>query len=152
MICENTVKRYCKDYWNIANYEEAIADKDNTWDCHNVLGIMPFSGKQVSIKYLKEQGLYYNQPASAFVFMTHFDHSILHNPINEEKALDAMVPKVPKVRLIRCIESGKIMPDTDWRALGFGHAHEVARGWRKSCKGLHFEYVKDLHFEYVKYI
>lgn len=71
------VKRYCSDFTKIENYEDAISSNER-YDCHHRLEIMPWSGKQVSVEYLKEQELYYNQPAEALVFLTCKEHTSLH--------------------------------------------------------------------------
>lgn len=78
MICEKSVKTFCKDFNKIENYEKAINDSTQTWQCHHRLEIMPFSGKEVSIKSLKELGLYYNQSPEAFIFLTEKEHKALH--------------------------------------------------------------------------
>ena len=139
MICEKTVSTYCSNYKNIRNFRKAVADTAQTYDAHHILEIMPFSGKTVSAKYLKDQGLYYNQPAEAFIFLTHTAHSALHNPINLHK-YDAEKNYITYGN-IRCIETGEVLRDIDWRRKGHPKAHEVARGWRKSTHGLHFEFV-----------
>ena len=78
MICIKTVKMYCKDFEKIENYKKAIADESQIWECHHLIEFMPFSGKQVSIKYLMEQCLYYNQKPEAFIFLTKAEHRKLH--------------------------------------------------------------------------
>ena len=78
MICERSVKTFCKDFNKIENYEKAINDSTQTWQCHHRLEIMPFSGKEVSTKSLEELGLYYNQPPEAFIFLTEKEHKALH--------------------------------------------------------------------------
>lgn len=38
MISLNTAKKYCKDdISKIENYEQAINDKENIWECHHRL-------------------------------------------------------------------------------------------------------------------
>lgn len=71
------IKKYCSDFTKIENYKDAILSNER-WDCHHRLEIMPWSGKQVSVDYLKKQGLYYNQPAEALVFLTCEEHTSLH--------------------------------------------------------------------------
>ena len=78
MICLRTVPFFCKDFTKIENYDLAILDKSQTWHCHHRLEIMPFSGKEISVERLKELGLYENQPAEAFIFLTEKDHKALH--------------------------------------------------------------------------
>lgn len=78
MISEN-VKQYCNgDITKIENYELAIADKTQVWCCHHRMEIMPFSGKQVSQKYLMKQGLFFNRSSEEFIFLTRSEHMKLH--------------------------------------------------------------------------
>lgn len=78
MINLFTVRSFCKeDISLIENYDKAIADNTQTWDCHHRLEIQ---GKKIlSVKELKEQKLYYKRPACELIFLTHSEHSILHN-------------------------------------------------------------------------
>lgn len=74
MISFEKVKKYCKeDVSLIENYENALADKDNIWDCHHRREIT------TSKKELIEIGEYYNRPAIELIFLTHSEHTILHN-------------------------------------------------------------------------
>ena len=62
MICESTVKRYCRDSLDkIENYEQAINDKENVWDCHHKL--------ELTINY---------EPAHTIFIQLQFD--IFHSP------------------------------------------------------------------------
>lgn len=47
MISIRHSRDYCKEYWKIENYKEAISS-DEKWQCHHRLEFMPFSGKNVS--------------------------------------------------------------------------------------------------------
>lgn len=71
------LKRYCKEYQKIENYEKAISSPE-IYDLHHRLEFAPFSGKQISAKRLKELGLYYNQEPEAFIFLSHSEHTTLH--------------------------------------------------------------------------
>lgn len=42
---------------------------------------------------------------------------------------------------IKCIETNEIHRTNEWIALGYRNAYQVAKGNRKHCNGLHFEYV-----------
>lgn len=77
MISLGTVKRYCKEYWKIENYEEA-ANSNEKWQCHHRLEFFPFSGKSVSMRYLIEQGMYYNVQPEALIFLPTSEHRKLH--------------------------------------------------------------------------
>lgn len=75
MICERTIKDYCcEDPHLIENYNEAINDKTQTWDCHHRLEI----DLDKTAKELEELGLYWNRPASELIFLTSSEHSKLH--------------------------------------------------------------------------
>lgn len=75
------VKKYCcEDISDIENYDKAIADTTKVWECHHKFETMCLF--PVSVKKLKEQGLYYNRPASELIFLTKSEHLKLHR-VNE---------------------------------------------------------------------
>ena len=55
--------------------------------CHHRLETHNSDGERrlidISIKELKALNMYYNRPASEFIFMRTIDHEMLHNPIKE---------------------------------------------------------------------
>ena len=74
MICFEKVKSYCKDDISlIENFDKAVADKEQTWDCHHRREIT------TSKKELIKLGEYYSRPASELIFLTHSEHIALHN-------------------------------------------------------------------------
>ena len=55
MINESQAKIYCKeDISKIKNYDLAIADTTQTWDCHHILGEI------LNSKQLTDHDFYYN--------------------------------------------------------------------------------------------
>ena len=84
MICLNTVTKFCKDYTKIENYDKAIADTTQTWECHHRLETHRRNGTIrkfiLSSRLLKERGVYYNRPASELIFLTCSEHSALPKP------------------------------------------------------------------------
>ena len=73
MICERTIKKFCKeDISLIENYDKAITDDTQTWDCHHRRETV------LSRKDLIEIGEYYNRPACELIFLTHSEHLRLH--------------------------------------------------------------------------
>lgn len=75
MINEEQVKRYCSESLDlIENYDKAVEDTTQTWDCHHRWETM-FG---YSRKELIEAGAYYNVPASHLIFMTSVEHNRLH--------------------------------------------------------------------------
>lgn len=77
MISIKNIQRFCReDPSLIENYDKAIADTTQTWDCHHRLEIQ---GNEVhSMQELKESGLYYHRPACELIFLTKAEHMALH--------------------------------------------------------------------------
>ena len=77
MINERYPKAFCSESLSkIENYDVAVADKTQTWDCHHRAEIV--GNREVSSEELKQKGLYYNRPASELIFMKRSDHMSLH--------------------------------------------------------------------------
>lgn len=75
MINIKNVNRFCNgDITQIENYEKAINDKTQTWDCHH----RKETDEGLSAKQLKELGLLFDRPASELIFLTRSEHSSLH--------------------------------------------------------------------------
>lgn len=75
---------YCsEDISNIENYEKAVADTTQVWECHHRLETHDENGnirsESISPKVLKEKGLYKKRPASELIFLSKKDHHDLHN-------------------------------------------------------------------------
>ena len=74
MISEDYAKSYCKDDISlIENYDKAIADDTQVWDCHHRRETI------YSVKDLQDIGEYYNRPACELIFLTKSEHTRLHN-------------------------------------------------------------------------
>ena len=78
MINEYAAKGYCKeDLSLIENYNKAVTDTTQVWDCHHRLEIQ--DDIKLSKKELIDNRLYYQRPANELIFLTHSDHVKLHN-------------------------------------------------------------------------
>ena len=78
MISIYVAQGYCKDDISlIENYDKAIADDTQTWDCHHRRETI------YSRSGLIEIGEYYNRPACELIFLTHSDHSKLHTKLQD---------------------------------------------------------------------
>lgn len=76
MINIKNVNKFCnEDISLIENYEKAINDITQTWDCHH----RKETDEGLSLKQLKELDLYYDRPASEIIFLTRAEHNILHH-------------------------------------------------------------------------
>ena len=82
MINEKQLKRYCsEDISKIENYDLAINDDTQVWDCHHRLEIQGKTKK--TARELLRCGLYWNRPADELIFLTHSEHIRLHNIDNK---------------------------------------------------------------------
>ena len=82
MINEIQAKKYCKeDISKIENYDKAITDKTQVWDCHHrdEVKVLPNGMKVIRSKQdLIENGLYYNCNVNELIFLTKEEHRNLH--------------------------------------------------------------------------
>lgn len=86
MINEKSSYAFCsEDITKIENYEQAVSDKSETWECHHKVEILPCGN--FSRNDLRQFGLYWHRPASELIFLTHGQHVSLHrkNMSREEK-------------------------------------------------------------------
>ena len=72
MINECQVKKLCKDYTLIENYEEAVNDTTQTWVCHHILGEI------LSRQQLQDHDFYYDVQPCMLKFVTKAEHNQLH--------------------------------------------------------------------------
>ena len=74
MINLEQAKRYCPDnYKEIKNYEQAMKDSTQVWECHHI------NGEWWSREWLKANNLYYNRTdPHEFIFLTEKEHTSLH--------------------------------------------------------------------------
>lgn len=76
MINIKNVKKLCNgNITQIENYELAINDNTQIWDCHH----RRETDEGLSVKQLIELGLYFNRPENELIFITHSEHSHLHH-------------------------------------------------------------------------
>ena len=70
MVNLRNARKFCsEDVALIENYEMAMADGSQTWDCHHRLEA------NCTVKQLKELGLYFARPARELIFLTHGAHA-----------------------------------------------------------------------------
>lgn len=80
MINERYAKKFCKDdISKIENYYKAVADPTQTWHCHHKLELTLDGEFAHSRKELIRMNLYYQRPYFELVFLSHNEHSRLHN-------------------------------------------------------------------------
>lgn len=75
-MISNQVYRFCRDDISlIKNYEQAINDTENVWDCHHI-NELTFTKKE-----LIKMNMYYKRPASELIFLTKKEHGLLHTRV-----------------------------------------------------------------------
>lgn len=169
MINEKYAKKFCcEDLSLIENYDIAVADTTQTWDCHHRQGTI------YTRDDLKKIGEYYNRPAIELIFLTSSEHHSLHNkgkkftedhkrkigdaqkgilkgPMREEhkKAIGKALINSPKKSktVLQFTKSGEFI--SEWpsmneaeRELGIAHSSicSCCNGTRKSAGGYVWEY------------
>ena len=73
----------CRHPEFIENYEKAIADTTQIWECHHRLETHNSDGERRLVDLAKEElialDVYYDRPASELIFLTGKEHATLHN-------------------------------------------------------------------------
>lgn len=83
MIDFKRANKYCnEDISLIENYEQAVNNKTQIWDCHH----RKETDEGLSKAELIKQGLYWNRPASELIFLTRSEHMRLHKIGNKNSA------------------------------------------------------------------
>ena len=76
MINKYSIKKFCcEDISLIENYDKAISDNTQMWQCHHRLE----TDKKISAKDLISMDMYYHRPANELIFLTKFEHLSLHH-------------------------------------------------------------------------
>ena len=82
MLDKYTTRKYCKDFTKIENYEKAVVDTTQVWECHHRLETHNSDGEKrlvdLSSKELIALDMYYDRPPEELIFMTKADHRSLH--------------------------------------------------------------------------
>lgn len=82
---DGTPRKYCicRTPELIENYDKAIADTTQTWQCHHRLETHNSDGERrlvdISSSELIALGMYFDRPPEELIFMTELEHKRLHN-------------------------------------------------------------------------
>jgi hypothetical protein len=81
MINAKHAKQYCcEDLSKIENYDKAIADTTQIWDCHHRLELVETGAVvDASVQDLIDWGIYYDRPADELIFLPKSEHLSLHS-------------------------------------------------------------------------
>ena len=73
----------CKHPELIENYDKAIADTTQVWQCHHRLETHNSDGERRLVDILSSElialGMYYDRPPEELIFLTELEHKRLHN-------------------------------------------------------------------------
>lgn len=79
MINKSKARKYCKDNISkIENYDKAMADTTQTWQCHHRLELTLDGEFALTTEQLKMHDMYYNRPYYELIFLTPTEHRRLH--------------------------------------------------------------------------
>lgn len=77
MISEKHIIKYCsEDITLIENYDLAVTDLTQIWDCHHRAEILPCG--RYRVEDLQKHDLYWHRPASELIFLPHSVHYSMH--------------------------------------------------------------------------
>lgn len=86
MISKDSVKRYCRDdIQKIENYNEAVSDMVNMWECHHRLELTLDGQPACCRDDLIRHGMYYKRPAFELIFVKPQEHALMHADIQKTK-------------------------------------------------------------------
>lgn len=136
MINERNVKAYCcEDISKIENYEEAVNDKTQTWDCHHRLE--ETIDVQYTQRYLADNGLYWHRPASELIFIKRSEHMKLHgkNQAGERNSFFGRTQTAKCRRAISESNKRRFKRKENHPMFGRKHTEESIRKMSESHKG-----------------
>jgi hypothetical protein len=126
MISKN-VKYYCNDYTKIENYEEAVNDATEVWDCHHRLEAV------FTTEELKKAGWYLNRKPEELIFLKRKEHS--RNPeihiYFKRNRFNSLSEETKK----KISESKKGKKHSEERRKINSEAHKGQIAWNKGKKG-----------------
>lgn len=71
--------KYCKDdITKIENYDKAISDTTQTWQCHHRLELTLDGEFAHTASELDRMGMYFNRPYFELIFLTQQEHLAIH--------------------------------------------------------------------------
>lgn len=135
---------FCRHPELIENYDLAIADKTQTWECHHRFEALFTKEELIKCNW------YYDIEPNCLIFLTKAEHRTLHHKgkkTSEEtkrKFSEAMKNRKDLSKKVLCVETGGIfdsMMDAE-RQTGINNTHisQVCLGKRKTTGGYHWRF------------
>lgn len=124
----------CRHPELIENYDKAVADTTQIWECHHRFEAI-FT-KQELIKY----NWYFNVEPNCLIFLTKAEHSSLHKRRQKRPEGSGVPPKK-----VLCVETGETFESINdvQRKTGIcqGNISNACNGKRNTAGGFHWKYV-----------
>lgn len=128
---------YCITPELIENYDKAIADTTQPWDCHHRLETHTSDGERrlvdISRAELIALGVYYDRPHEELIFLTKSEHQYLHN-VGKPSHIKGMHRSEETKRRISESNKGK-------HHIGYNKGKQFSEEWKlklsESHKGKH---------------
>lgn len=156
MVNEKHVIKFCVNYKDIENYEQAINDKDQIWVCHHRLethfsdGTERPKDAQLTVDELILLEMYYHRPPEEFIFLPRSKHISLHKKnshfteeakrkISEHNArywLGKKLPEESKRKSSETKKGHKVSEETRRKISNTLKGHPA---WNKGKKGIYSE-------------
>lgn len=85
------LRMFCKDFTEIENYDKAVADTTQKWECHHRLEFT-INGEVAHTKdELKRLGMYYHRPYFELIFLPAKEHRFLHLSTRDRKDINKKI-------------------------------------------------------------
>lgn len=137
MICKRTVKKYCKDFTKIENYEKAIADDTQLWEVHHR------REELYSYAELIKRGEYFDVEPKELIFLTREEHRKMDSMHKRQSKTLKGKPSNNR-RKVLCVETHIIYESTieAEKSTGTNHSNisAVCKGKHKTAGGYHWQY------------
>ena len=134
---EPNCKCFCRHPELIENYDKAMADNTQTFDCHHRLESC------FTQKFLKEMNLYYDVEPEALIFLTKSEHSKIDSFC--KRMSEANKNRKDRSKKILCIETGEIfesMHEAERKTgVDVSHISRVCNGERNTAGGYHWKWL-----------
>ena len=143
---EPNYRCFCRHPELIENYEKAIADTTQTWECHHR------EEEFYSYKELVERGEYYDVPPEALIFLTHKEHCKVDSFCKRvgkalkgnKNAEGKLINRKDQSKKVLCVETGEIFESVAevQRKTGIYHGNisKVCLGKLKTTGGYHWQF------------
>ena len=92
------LRMFCKEFTKIENYEKAVADTTQKWECHHRLEFTINGEVAHSKDELKRLGMYYHRPYFELIFLTAKEHRFLHLSTRDRKEINKKISNTLKGR------------------------------------------------------